>query len=155
MIMTKGTYGTKVSLKINQDGRCLATLLMPGGVAGFPALRFPHDFLSMQPILQSVVSFHWTTLHVHIKSLWFEMISIIKVSARLSLHPRQGCHFPCPPQRSAAQKYSQGLEVWDLRTSTRLRVVPGPVLGYQVDIQKERVTKNNMLMFMWWKFLSD
>ena len=95
MVMTKGTYGTKVSLKMtNQDGRCLATLLMPGGVAGFPALRFAHDFLSMQPILQSVVSFHYTPLHFHIKSLWFEMISIIKVSARLSLHPRQGCHFP-------------------------------------------------------------
>ena len=46
--------------------------------------------------------------------------------------------FPMPSPRSAAQKYSQGLEVWDLRTSTRLRVVPGPVLGYQVDIQKER-----------------
>ena len=37
-------------------------------------------------------------LHFHAKSLWFEIISIIKVSARLSLDPRQGCYFPCPPK---------------------------------------------------------
>jgi len=57
------------------DGSCLVTLLMPGGVAGFPALRYPHAFLST---------------------------------------------------------HGKGLEVWDLRTSTRLRTVPGPVLGYQI-----------------------
>jgi len=57
------------------DGSCLATLLMPGGVAGFPALRYPHAFLSTP---------------------------------------------------------GKGLEVWDMRTSTRLRVVSGPVLGYQI-----------------------
>ena len=27
---------------------------------------------------------------------------------------------------------TQGLEVWDMRTSTRLRILQGPVLGYQV-----------------------
>jgi len=57
------------------DGRCLATLLMPGGVAGFPALRYPHAFLSTP---------------------------------------------------------GKGLEVWDMRTSTRLRILQGPVLGYQI-----------------------
>jgi len=57
------------------DGSCLATLHMHGGVAGFPALRYPHALLSTP---------------------------------------------------------GKGLEVWDLRSSTRLRIVPGPVLGYQI-----------------------
>ena len=37
MIIGNNYYNNK---KWKKDGSCLATLLMPGGVAGFPALRF-------------------------------------------------------------------------------------------------------------------
>ena len=39
------------------------------------------------------------------------IISIIKVSACLSLHPRQGCYFPCPPKICCTKTFpgSRGL----------------------------------------------